>query len=189
MPARVAAAFRDARCAWCGETTPCAEQGLCLDPTKICATSVERVDGGAASGASDGSAPLDAFLIEGALVVAREDGSWAAARATSATTTTTTTGRGAKAEGAAREERERMMELFGAIGCPPDVEEARARLVVRKCETVPHDDHVDFLVGERLVHFSNADCCGDGCALKTKTHVEDHGWVTVSYTHLRAHET
>ena len=179
MPARVAAAFRDARCAWCGETTPCAEQGLCLDPTKICATSVERVDGGAASGASDGSAPLDAFLIEGALVVAREDGSWAAARATSATTTTTTTGRGAKAEGAAREERERMMELFGAIGCPPDVEEARARLVARKCETVPHDDHVDFLVGERLVHFSNADCCGDGCALKTKTHVEDHGWVKV----------
>ena len=47
MPTRVAAAFRDARCAWCGETTPCVEQGLCLDPTKICATSVERVDGGA----------------------------------------------------------------------------------------------------------------------------------------------
>ncbi|CAL52108.2 P-type ATPase, phosphorylation site [Ostreococcus tauri] len=187
----------DDTCLWCDARTPCVEQGLCLDPTVIDFTCVEFVDGfeTRAGGPLDAfrSAvetlndeqnilqlhPTEAYLIEGALV-ARDPVTrrWRPARAV---------GRDADADekssrhsdDSAENGRLRMLELFASIGCPPEAKEARERLIGRKCETVPHGDHVDFLVGERLVHFADAEHCGDGCSGKGMVHVEDHGSVRV----------
>lgn len=191
----------EAACAWCDARTPCVGQGLCLDPTVLSVESVvfdDDDDDGTTTGravktemTSTGQA---AYLIEGALVARRKDGTWASARVvgvdasvgtkrnnnnTTLTTTTTTTIASSENENDEETSRRNMIELFSAIGCPADASLARERLVSRRCETVPHGDHVDFLVGDRLVHFSDAEHCGDGCAGKQETHVEDHGTVRV----------
>ena len=182
----------DAACAWCDARTPCVGQGLCLDPTVL---SVESVvfddDDGTVVKTEMTSTGQAAYLIEGALVARRKDGTWASARVVGVdasvgtkrknnNTTLTTTLTPASSETDDEEtSRRNMIELFSAIGCPADASLARERLVSRRCETVPHGDHVDFLVGDRLVHFSDAEHCGDGCAGKRETHVEDHGTVRV----------
>lgn len=182
----------DAACAWCDARTPCVGQGLCLDPTVL---SVESVvfddDDGTVVKTEVSSTGHAAYLIEGALVARRKDGTWASARVVGVDasvgtkrknndTTLTTTLTPASSETDDEEtSRRNMVELFSAIGCPADASLARERLVSRRCETVPHGDHVDFLVGDRLVHFSDAEHCGDGCAGKRETHVEDHGTVRV----------
>jgi Cd2+/Zn2+-exporting ATPase len=182
----------DAACAWCDARTPCVGQGLCLDPTVL---SVESVvfddDDGTVVKTEMTSTGQAAYLIEGALVARRKDGTWASARVVGVdasvgtkrknnNTTLTTTLTPASSETDDEEtSRRNMIELFSAIGCPADASLARERLVSRRCETVPHGDHVDFLVGDRLVHFSDTEHCGDGCAGKRETHVEDHGTVRV----------
>ena len=165
-----------AACAWCRSETPCVEQGLCLDPTVIDRARVEfidddaRADDGARAGAGAGAV----CLIEGALVARDDRGAWRRARVAGGTGDATG-GTDASEEG----RRTAMLALLASIGCPADAARARARLVERRCETVAHGDHVDFLVGERLVHFADAEHCGDGCAEKGETHVEDHGTVRV----------
>lgn len=185
----------DAACAWCDARTPCVGQGLCLDPTVLSVESVvfddDDDDDGRVVKTEMTSFGQAAYLIEGALVARRKDGTWASARVVGVdasvgtnrnnnNTTLTTMITPASSENEDEEtSRKNMIELFSAIGCPADASLARERLVSRRCETVPHGDHVDFLVGDRLVHFSDAEHCGDGCAGKRDTHVEDHGTVRV----------
>ena len=54
-----------------------------------------------------------------------------------------------------------------SLGLPASPEEARAYLVRTHADTVPHGDHVDFVVGDRLIHIVtagdnvNGDCGSD----------------------------
>lgn len=189
----------EAACAWCDARTPCVGQGLCLDPTVLSVESVVFDDDDDENGNDDGTMVVKtevtstgqaAYLIEGALVARRKDGTWASARVVGVdasvgtkrknnNTTTLTPASEPETNEDEETSRRNMIELFSAIGCPADASLARERLVSRRCETVPHGDHVDFLVGDRLVHFSDAEHCGDGCAGKRETHVEDHGTVRV----------
>ena len=190
----------DGACAWCDAKTPCVGQGLCLDPTVLSVESVVFDDDAdeatlartrATSVGQAAASSSAAYLIEGALVARRADGTWASARVVGSDESTRTrekkksasmaTPASSSADENDTEEtsRRNMIELFSAIGCPADASLARERLVSRRCETVPHGDHVDFLVGDRLVHFSDAEHCGNGCAGKGETHVEDHGTVRV----------
>ena len=56
-----------------------------------------------------------------------------------------------------------------ALGLPASPEEARAYLIRTAADTVPHGDHVDFIVGDRLIHVVTGDGhhsehCGADCA-------------------------
>lgn len=169
-------------CAWCGESTPCVEQGLCLDPVRVDGARVEFIDGDARDDDArgddaDARGAREVCLIEGALVARDGDGAWRRARVAGGTGDGTDARGGGETDAEAR--RGEMLAVLASIGCPADAARARARLIERRCETVAHGDHVDFLVGERLVHFADAEHCGDGCVEKGETHVEDHGIVRV----------
>ena len=60
------------------------------------------------------------------------------------------------------------------LGLPASPEEARAFLVRTNADTVPHGDHVDFVVGNRLIHIVTggeaSGHCGTDCG-----HVSDCG--------------
>ena len=209
LDADAAAAAADADAAWsscahCAAPTPCVTQGLCVDPVVLSASSVELVanaeddaEAACASWASWASHARDAdgaaYVIEGVVVVRARDGRWMNARVVSDADVRARSRVGvAPALGAltssSRDDSSasgRMgmttLELLSNIGCPADVRAARERLVQKGAPTVPHGDHVDFLVGERLVHFADDEHCGRGCAHggDSAGQVIDHGVVKV----------
>ena len=210
LDADAAAAAADADAAWsscahCAAPTPCVTQGLCVDPVVLSASSVELVanaeddaEAACASWASWASHARDAdgaaYVIEGVVVVRARDGRWMNARVVSDADVRARSRVGvAPALGAltssSRDDTTsasgRMgmttLELLSNIGCPADVRAARERLVQKGAPTVPHGDHVDFLVGERLVHFADDEHCGRGCAHggDSAGQVIDHGVVKV----------
>ena len=188
-------------CAHCAAPTPCVTQGLCVDPVVLSASSVEIVanaedDAHTASAcASWASCARDddgaAYVIEGVVVVRARDGRWMNARVVSDADVRARSRVVAPALGALTSSRDdssasgRMgmttLELLSSIGCPTDVRAARERLVQKGAPTVPHGDHVDFLVGERLVHFADDEDCGRGCSHEGDSagQVIDHGVVKV----------
>ena len=166
------------KCPGCDTLSPCCDQGICLDPTVI----QIRVGDEAANDATDvtsgesraPSAPAQAFLIEGQLVTAAPDGSWAPL----ALPSTGVPPHDHHALGASQIE---------ALGLPASPEEARAYLIRTAADTVPHGDHVDFVVGDRLIHVvtgdgHHSDHCGADCADSSphEPALVDHGELDVA---------
>ena len=148
------------KCPGCDTLSPCLDQGICLDPTVL----QIRVGDEAANDATDvtsgesraPSAPAQAFLIEGQLVTAAPDGSWAPLALPST--------------GVPPHDHHALSaSQIEALGLPASPEEARAYLIRTAADTVPHGDHVDFIVGDRLIHVvtgdgHHSDHCGADCA-------------------------
>ena len=208
------------RCSVCDQSGPCEDQGLCLDPTVICLNPQENA--GARSDAVvddddlydlsepsdiaatpvdddddlyDLSEPApapadviasptltDAFLIEGQLVVRSEDGTW---RPISMP---------ALRSDVPNSFHKLTPRELDAMRIPSDPNEARAYLLRQGVVTVPHGKHVDFVVGDRLIHVATgteedcgmdcADECERTCGDPTHQHgcepgVVDHGAVNV----------
>ena len=168
---------RGGNCSACDQPGPCEDQGLCLDPTVIRLNPHENAGvrsdavtddddlydlsepGPAAHAVGDdddlydlsepaqGSSvvassptPTDAYLIEGQLVVRSEDGTW---RPISMP--------GHRSD-SANSFHELTAEELEAMQIPSDPEEARAYLLRQRVDTIPHGNHVDFVVGDRLIH-------------------------------------
>ena len=196
---------RDGNCSACDQPGPCEDQGLCLDPTVIrlnpqetsgarsdavpdddelydlsepgaSAEPVEDDDdlydlsepaSATSSAAVSSPIPTDAYLIEGQLVVRSEDGTW---RPISMP---------AHRSDSANSFHELTPEELEAMRIPSDPEEARAFLLRQRVETIPHGNHVDFVVGDRLIHVvtgreeDRAEDCGEDCAEDCKRKCND----------------
>ena len=196
---------RDGNCSACDQPGPCEDQGLCLDPTVIrlnpqetsgarsdavpddddlydlsepgaSAEPVEDDDdlydlsepaSATSSAAVSSPIPTDAYLIEGQLVVRSEDGTW---RPISMP---------AHRSDSANSFHELTPEELEAMRIPSDPEEARAFLLRQRVETIPHGNHVDFVVGDRLIHVvtgreeDRAEDCGEDCAEECKRKCND----------------
>ena len=191
---------RGGNCSACDQPGPCEDQGLCLDPTVIRLNPHENA--GARSDAvpddddlydlsepgpaaqavgddddlydlsepADGSSvvassptPTDAYLIEGQLVVRSEDGTW---RPISMP---------AHRSDSANSFHELTAEELEAMQIPSDPEEARAYLLRQRVDTIPHGNHVDFVVGDRLIHVvtGGEEDCGYDCADECKRTCND----------------
>ena len=176
-------------CSACDQPGPCEDQGLCLDPTVIrlnlagarsdavpgdddlydlsepgaSAEPVEDDDdlydlsepaSATSSAAVSSPVPTDAYLIEGQLVVRSEDGTW---RPISMP---------AHRSDSANSFHELTPEEMEAMQIPSDPQEARVFLLRQRVDTIPHGNHADFVVGDRLIHVvtgAEEDCGGD-CA-------------------------
>lgn len=162
-------------CSGCGTRSPCEDQGICLDPTVL------RLRGGG-EGASDSAsgeirapdAAAQAFLIEGQLVTAAPDGSWAPLALPAA-------------DVPSHDHRALTASQVEALGLPASPEEARAFLIRAAADTVPHGDHVDFVVRDRLIHVvpgvgRASDHCGADCAASRPLGpaLVDHGELDVA---------
>lgn len=195
---------RGGNCSACDQPGPCEDQGLCLDPTVIRLnpreTSGARSDAvpgdddlydlsepgapaepveddddlydlsepasATSSAAVSSPVPTDAYLIEGQLVVRSEDGTW---RPISMP---------AHRSDSANSFHELTPEELEAMQIPSDPQEARAFLLRQRVDTIPHGNHVDFVVGDRLIHVvtgAEEDCGGD-CAEECRRtcNDEDH---------------
>ena len=191
---------RGGNCSACDQPGPCEDQGLCLDPTVIRLNPHENAgvrsdavtddddlydlsEPGPAAQAvgddddlydlsepADGSSvvassptPTDAYLIEGQLVVRSEDGTW---RPISMP---------AHRSDSANSFHELTAEELEAMQIPSDPEEARAYLLRQRVDTIPHGNHVDFVVGDRLIHVvtGGEEDCGYDCADECKRTCND----------------
>ena len=145
---------RNGTCSACGTASPCEEQGICLDPTVFrIARSGDTSDSGLVSGVPDG---VEAFLIEGQLVVRASDDSWVPA------VMPLDASHAAKGRGTVLDNAQ-----VTALGLPADPDEARAFLMRAQADFVRHGDHLDFVVNGRLLHIVGAAVasdCGDSCA-------------------------
>ena len=184
---------RRVRCSMCYQTGPCVTQGICLDPTVIRLSPKEPSGAGcyaefpsgddlydlsepgpvaqhvddddqlndlsdpvpSTSGLVASSAPTEAcvYLIEGQLVVNSEDGIW---RPTSFP---------AHRSDSANSHCELTNKGLYPFHLPSNPEAIRAQLLEQRVDTIPHGDHTDFLVGDRLIHIvtrGNEDC-GEDC--------------------------
>jgi len=169
--------------------------------------------GGASSQGTSGppraAASRQAFLIEGQLVVASPDGGWmpvalstlggggggnggngiygvssSSGNGQGAPGSSTPPGWGTPLSGAE----------VATLGLPASPEEARAYLVRINADTVPHGDHVDFVVGNRLIHIVTAGAeasghCGSDCGAAPGSHLHhaaggammvDHGQLDIT---------
>lgn len=182
---------RDA-CSGCAQVGPCVSQGLCLDPTVLTVSpgEVGEKEGGTlntdlASSPPSATAKLDAhtqaFLIEGQLVVSGPGGTWQS-------TTLRTSG----GDPAMRIKLHPMTsEECVSLGLPGDPSEARAILMSKRADVVPHGDHMDFVVNGRLVHVvdgggagAGGDDCGGDCNHSSTPALVDHGSVAVARSKL-----
>ena len=165
------------KCPGCDTLSPCCDQGICLDPTVI---QIRVGGGGKRRNRRD---------------VRREP---RAVRARA----------GVPHRGSARDCRPRRFlgapspPLHGRppttttpsararsrrSGSPASPEEARAYLIRTAADTVPHGDHVDFVVGDRLIHVvtgdgHHSDHCGADCADSSphEPALVDHGELDVA---------
>ena len=191
---------RGGNCSACDQPGPCEDQGLCLDPTVIRLNPHENAGvrsdavtddddlydlsepGPAAQAVGDDDdlydlsapaqsssvvasspTPTDAYLIEGQLVVRSEDGTW---RPISMP---------AHRSDSANSFHELTAEELEAMQIPSDPEEARAYLLRQRVDTIPHGNHVDFVVGDRLIHVvtGGEEDCGYDCADECKRTCND----------------
>lgn len=141
-----------------------------MDPTVLRL----EVENGAGEGGGRSSAT--AYLIEGQMVTAGSDGGWAS--------TLVHTG---DARAAERPRVPLSGAELAALGLPASAEEARAFLLRTHADTVQHDGHRDFVVGDRMIHIvtasgedARADCgsdCPPHCGPEL---VEEHGRLTIT---------
>ena len=155
-------------CSACGTASPCEEQGICLDPTVFrIARPGARSDSASASAGPDG---LEAFLIEGQLVVRAPDGCWVPA------IVPVDTSRAAKDQGVVLTDAQ-----VTALGLPADPGEARASLMRAQADAVRHGDHLDFVVNGRLLHIVDdaVSDCGKSCPCTRVVEIvtDAHGWM------------
>lgn len=178
-------------CTACGTVSPCVDQGICLDPTAIhlgadevaASNKFSRSGEGSSSAAepSAGSArrgSVDAFLIEGQLVIPGAEGDWApASLSNDANPAPGTSSRPRTPPRAVRPDE------LTALDLPASPASLRQFLIDNNTETVRHGNHVDFVVGNRLLHVAteeNREACGDDCGAEVGAAcVSDHGSLNI----------
>ena len=163
------------------------DQGICLDPTVIhlgadevaaskdfsksgeCSSSAAEPPAGAARRRS-----MDAFLIEGQLVIAAAEGGWTPASLSNDANPAPGTSSRPRTPPRAVSPDE-----LTVLGLPASPAALRQFLIDNTAETVRHGNHVDFVVGDRLLHVAteeDREACGDDCGAEGGAAcVSDHG--------------
>lgn len=168
------------------------DQGICLDPTVIHLSADEVAasnnnfsrSGEGSSSAAEPSAGVarrgstDAFLIEGQLVIpGAAEGEW------TPVSLSNDANPGTSSPPRTPPRAVRTDELT-ALGLPASPASLRQFLIDNTAETVRHGNHVDFVVGDRLLHVAteeDREACGDDCgAFEGESCVSDHGSLNVS---------